>query len=262
MSSRNRRRRQQDPRRARARPSALRGAETKHRRSRLLGALAAALTLGGVGAGSAIALSGGAAGAKSPQTRLDVEPASRLGSLEPPPLQDMLGPEGVAVPRAAVLASTDRGAAGSPVDGVSCDTSEQVVYHIHAHLTVFVNGVQRQVPPGIGVPVPQAEPTPQGPFVVSGACFYWLHTHAADGIIHVESPAQRRYTLGQFFDLWGQVLSPTRVGDVIGRVVAFYNGGHVLSDPRAIPLTAHADIQLDVGAPLVGPVVVPSWGGL
>jgi hypothetical protein len=174
----------------------------------------------------------------------------------------MLGPEGIAIPRAAALASMGTGAAGSSVDGVSCNTSEQVVYHIHAHLTVFVNGEQRQVPSGIGVPDPQTEPTPQGPFVVSGACFYWLHTHAADGIIHVESPVQRTYTLGQFFDLWGQMLSPTRVGAATGRVVAFYNGGHVLSDPRAIPLTAHADIQLDVGAPLVGPVVVPSWGRL
>jgi hypothetical protein len=174
----------------------------------------------------------------------------------------MLGAEGIAVPSAAGFAAAGVAAAGAPVDGVSCDTSEQVVYHIHAHLTVFVDGAQRQVPPGIGVPDPHAESTPRGAFVASGACFYWLHTHAADGIIHVESPVHRTYTLGQFFDLWGQVLSPTRVGAATGRVVAFYNGGHVLSDPRTIPLTAHAEIQLDVGAPLVGPVVVPSWGRL
>lgn len=39
--------------------------------------------------------------------------------------------------------------------------------------------------------------TPQGPFIASGTCFYWLHTHAADGIIHVESPVHRVFTLGK-----------------------------------------------------------------
>jgi hypothetical protein len=30
--------------------------------------------------------------------------------------------------------------------------------------------------------------------------FTWLHTHAADDIIHTESPVNRTYTLGEFFD--------------------------------------------------------------
>ena len=29
----------------------------------------------------------------------------------------------------------------------------------------------------------------------------WLHTHAADGIVHIESPVDRTYTLGNFFDV-------------------------------------------------------------
>ncbi len=187
---------------------------------------------------------------------------SRLGPTQPPPPQDVLGPEDIAVPNVPVLAGTATAATGASVDGVSCDTSEQVIYHIHVHLTLFVDGVQRQVPPGVGVSDPQASNSPQGPFVVSGACFYWLHTHAADGIIHVESPVQRTYTLGEFFDIWGQALSTTQVGSDAGKVVALYNGRHVLSDPRGIPLTPHANVQLDVGTPIVGPVVVPSWGQL
>ena len=136
------------------------------------------------------------------------------------------------------------------------------MYHIHVHLTVFVDGLPRQIPFGIGIPHPQAQSTPEGAFVVSGSCFYWLHTHAADGIIHVESPTQRTYTLGQFFEIWGQTLSATQVGPATGTVVAFYNGRHFLADPRNIPLTPHADVQLDVGTPLVRPVTVPSWGQL
>jgi hypothetical protein len=50
---------------------------------------------------------------------------------------------------------------------------------------------------------------------------YWLHTHAADGIIHIESPIRRIYTLGDFFDVWGEQLGPNQVGTLRGPVVAF-----------------------------------------
>ena len=99
-------------------------------------------------------------------------------------------------------------ATGQHVDGISCQTTEQTVFHIHAHLTIFVNGPARQVPAGIGIPGARAQNTAQGPFINSGTCFYWLHTHAADGIIHIESPGHRVYTLGDFFDEWGQPLGP------------------------------------------------------
>jgi hypothetical protein len=104
-----------------------------------------------------------------------------------------------------------------------------------------------------GVPGAQAQQTPNGPFIAAGTCFYWLHTHAPDGIIHIESPVQRIYTLGEFFDEWGQPLGPAQVGPVTGRVVALYDGKVYQGNPRDIPLTAHAQIQLDVGTPLIGP---------
>ncbi|MDQ2760348.1 MAG: hypothetical protein M3Y17_07915 [Actinomycetota bacterium] len=37
-----------------------------------------------------------------------------------------------------------------------------------------------------------------------------------------------------------------------GKVTAFVNGKPWTRDPRSIPLTPHAVIQLDVGAPVVG----------
>ena len=45
------------------------------------------------------------------------------------------------------------------------------MFHIHAHLTIFVNGSPRQVPAGIGILGAQAQNTVQGPFVPSGTCF-------------------------------------------------------------------------------------------
>jgi hypothetical protein len=142
---------------------------------------------------------------------------------------------------------------GQPVDGVQCSTNEQVAFHIHAHLTIFVNGMAQEIPAAVGIADPRAEATPQGPFVAAGSCFSWLHTHAADGIIHVESPVTATYHLGQFFDIWGAPLGPDQVGPAAGAVTAFYNGRHWTGEPRDIPLNAHAQIQLDVGSPLIAP---------
>ena len=124
----------------------------------------------------------------------------------------MNGSEGVPVPGAASLAGTAATTTGQAIDGISCQTSEQTLFHIHAHLTIYVNGSARQIPAAIGIPGAFAQNTPQGPFIGSGNCFYWLHTHAPDGIIHIESPIQRTYTLGEFFDEWGQPLGPDQAG--------------------------------------------------
>ncbi len=127
---------------------------------------------------------------------------------------------------------------------------------------MFVDGAARQIPYGIGITNPQLQSSPQGLFVGGGTCFYWLHTHAADGIIHIESPVQRTYTLGDFFDIWGQPLSATQVGPERGRVTAIYDGRLYLGDPRNIPLQAHAQIQLEVGRPLIAPVTISFLNGL
>jgi hypothetical protein len=45
-------------------------------------------------------------------------------------------------------------------------------------------------------------------------------------------------------------------------VVALYNGRVYQGNPRNIPLTAHAQIQLEVGTPLVGPEQITFPSGL
>jgi hypothetical protein len=237
-----------------------RQAQERARRRRWLG-------LGG-GAAAAIALAvaiplattGGGQAGGSPQLQLAA--LSTLGPLRPAPAPGADGSEGVPVPAAPPLASTATAVTGQATDGISCDTSEQLVFHIHAHLTIFVNGQARQVPAGIGIPGAVATQTPAGPFIESGTCFYWLHTHAPDGIIHIESPVQRTYTLGEFFDEWGQPLSATQVGPAKGHVTALYNGQVWTGSPRDIPLTAHAQIQLEVGTPLTAPETITFPNGL
>ena len=149
---------------------------------------------------------------------------------------------------ATPLASVSTTLNGSAVDGIQCQSKEQLAYHIHAHLAIFVNGKSRSMPEGVGVAPPRREvSTDAGPYVEGGSCFYWLHTHTADGIIHVESPTESAYTLGQFFAGWGQPLNAMQVGPESGPVIAYVNGQRYTGDISAITLTAHELIQLDVG---------------
>jgi hypothetical protein len=144
------------------------------------------------------------------------------------------------------------GATGETIDGIQCAPIEQLAYHIHAHLSLFVNGQARAVPYGVGITPPlQLQYVGSVPFVTGGTCIYWLHTHAADGILHVESPTANTYTLQNFFDIWHQPLSPAQVGPAQGAVTVFVNGQPSSQDPRLLILDAHANIQLDVGQPVV-----------
>jgi hypothetical protein len=243
---------------AKDRIARIRAEQAQRRRRRIwLAVSGAAIVVIAAAVGITLAVTGGSSGAG-----LSLAPLSTLGSLEPAPAAGPAGPEGVPIPAGPPLASTATAATGQPVDGISCQTSEQTVFHIHAHLTIFVNGAARQVPAAIGIPGAQATNTPQGPFIEAGTCFYWLHTHAADGIIHIESPVQRTYTLGNFFDIWGQPLGPDHVGPASGHVVAIYNGQVYQGNPRDIPLNAHAQIQLQVGTPLVEPQHITFPNGL
>src|SRR5438045_2246489 len=74
------------------------------------------------------------------------------------------------------------------VDDIACQTNEQLAYHIHAHLSIYVNGAPVSQPANIGI-------------ASDKSCIYWLHTHRTDGVIHIESPNANKYSLGTFFKL-------------------------------------------------------------
>jgi hypothetical protein len=171
-----------------------------------------------------------------------------------------LGPERVPLEQGAALASASTTAPGTTVDGIQCAPVEQLAYHIHAHLQVFVDGQPRALPAAIGLLGPVPQQTAAGPFYGAVKCYYWLHVHAQDGIIHIESPTQRIYTLGNFFDEWRQPLSSSQVATASGPVTAFINGKRWTKDPRSLPLLPHAVIQVDVGTPAVAFATL-SWAG-
>ena len=220
------------------------------------------LVLVGLGVGLDLALGSSGSGGSQDSSGTQTVSIKTLKNIKPAPPLGSAGPEGPPLETGPNLAPAGSPSPGHSVDGIQCGSSEQLAFHVHTRLTIFVNGHSEKVPYGVGIANPQLQPGLGVPFVGRGACFSWLHTHAADGVIHIESPVHRTFTLGNFFDIWGQPLTSTQVGPAKGTVTAFYNGGVWTGNPRDIPLGSHTQIQLDVGKPLIAPENNTNWGGL
>jgi hypothetical protein len=125
---------------------------------------------------------------------------------------------------------------------------EGTVIHIHQHLDIFVDGHQVTVPAGVGID-PAAGYAP-------------LHTHDPSGIVHVESPTVRSYTLGEFFAVWGVRFTPACLGGYCtggGRKLRVYvNGRPYQGDPTGLVLAAHQELVVAFGTAAQLPSPVPS----
>jgi hypothetical protein len=182
-------------------------------------------------------------------------PPAAAGALTDKP--GTIGPEGIPLETGVPLAGLANEATGKTINGIKCETAEQVVYHIHSRLAVYVDGVMRPIPLGIGIVGLQVQQDGGFPFAGATQCYYWLHTHANDGVLHVESPTSTLYPLSDVFAIWGQPLSATQVGPAKGTVTAYVNGKVFTGNPGTITLTSHETIQLDVGK--VVPPVAIDW---
>jgi len=121
-------------------------------------------------------------------------------------------------------------------------TTEGTVLHHHAHLDLFVNGRRVTVPALVGI-------DEQAGFLTE------LHTHDPSGIIHVESPVQRSFTLGQFFCEWGVKLSATCLGPYRGELAWWVNGRRMHGNPALLGLQQHQEVVIAAGRP---PTTVPA----
>ncbi|SAL70262.1 hypothetical protein AWB74_04113 [Caballeronia arvi] len=135
--------------------------------------------------------------------------------------------------------STGIGSTGATVDGVVCAPGMAETFHVHSHVAIFKDGQWLAFPKNVGI---------------TSGCNYELHTHDNTGIIHIETPNVKPFTLGQVFDIWGVPLSSTNVAGITGNVVVYINdNGDVrryTGDPRAIPLTSLRDITFQIGSSL------------
>jgi len=139
--------------------------------------------------------------------------------------------------------------------GLPALKAEGEVVHTHQHVDLFVDGERVPVPADIGI-------AGDGTFISS------LHTHAPqpgeppDGIMHVESPTQTSYTLGQFFAVWGVRLDATCVGARCEgggkRLRAWVNGKPFTADPTRLVLEQHQQIVIAYGTAAQMPEKIPS----
>jgi hypothetical protein len=139
-----------------------------------------------------------------------------------------------------------------PVGKISCDSGEHMDFHVHAHLSLYINGKQTTLPATVGI-------------APDGSCIYWLHTHYTDGIIHIEAPKGSTFTLANFLDIWSSHFLtlgyPSQLNQKTGWM-AYVNGKQFIGDFHTIPLNAHNLITLAYNSPLTKPDTNFSWGNL
>jgi hypothetical protein len=124
------------------------------------------------------------------------------------------------------------------IDGIECLGAEQLAFHIHAKLNITINNESYPVPAGIGI--------------IPNNCIYWLHTHDDSGIIHIESPVEKEFTLGQFLRIWNKFNSSDIIvqnitnNNINGTVVVYTNGTQMNNntDYRDLELKDQGEISL------------------
>jgi hypothetical protein len=139
--------------------------------------------------------------------------------------------------------------------GLPALNAEGQVVHIHQHLDLFVDGKPVLVASNLGIAADQSFISP-------------LHTHAPppgnppDGIMHVESPTQTNFSLGQFFAVWGVRLDANCLGDKCAgagtQLRAWVNGVPLTGDPTRLVLKEHQEIVIAYGTSAQMPRKVPS----
>lgn len=140
-------------------------------------------------------------------------------------------------------------AAYPPVDGIYCDALEGTAYHIHAHLTIYIDGKPVPVPQGIGIAPDQS-------------CLYWLHTHSTDGVIHTEAPKKVSPTLGNFLDIWGQSFNSSGFRNELASSAGwtvYVDGKKVSENFNQLVLQPHQVITIAYNSPNITPDTSYNW---
>ncbi len=138
------------------------------------------------------------------------------------------------------------------VDNIACQSMEQLAYHIHAHISIYINGSPYSIPANLGIAPDQS-------------CYYWIHTHDTSGIIHIESPTNQYYVLGTFFKEWNDGFSslgfPAQLNTNDGWKV-YVDGKLYTGDFHQIQLLPHRLITMAFNSPGITPDTTYNWGTL
>jgi hypothetical protein len=174
------------------------------------------------------------------------------------------------------LGDDTNGGSGQTIDNIPCGAMVDNSFHVHAWLGILDNGVPLQIPPAVGVDGPG--PVIDG-FLNAGTCFYNIHTHDADGYIHMETLSSEPlsgslYDLGNVLDIWGEQITPTSLGKYEGQVRVFVSQApfHTQETPAggwteitsmtglewdAIQLYSHTAVMIEIGPTFVNAANLP-----
>jgi hypothetical protein len=146
-----------------------------------------------------------------------------------------------------------------PANAIPCDLLEHTQVHYHAELQILNAGAPVTIPTDVGR---------------TDACYYWLHLHTGEpGIIHVEAPDDRTFTLGQFFQVWSlwsgqkELIDSRHVSTISlsssQRLAVYVDTGDgaqaYTGDPGDIVLKEHEVITLEITPPTVDPPPAYDW---
>jgi hypothetical protein len=128
-------------------------------------------------------------------------------------------------------------------------TAEQLDYHIHVHLDVYIKGVHIVVPSLVGIDIVDEFLTV-------------LHTHDPTGVVHIESASSAPYSLGKFFGVWGVRLDAGCIGRYCtgqkAKLRTYLGGKAFTGNPASIVLREHEEIVLAYGTKAQLPRPVPA----
>ena len=158
------------------------------------------------------------------------------------------------------------------VAGIPCDHLEHSQVHYHAGLQIIYNGQVTDLPANTGIQTDSSG---------NITCYYWLHVHQANpNVVHIESPANQTFTVGQFFSVWNSFsqangqgsrkLDATHVATFTvgpGQKIVTYidlsdgKGPQVYTgDPSSIVLKNHEVITIEITPPEVTSPPGITWG--
>lgn len=151
--------------------------------------------------------------------------------------------------------TTVSGGTGQSIQGLSCAKPvKSSAAFGYTHLNLVVDGQQIAIPEDIGL---VAQGT--GGIVDSATrdigCYYPVITTDTSGKIRTKPGNATPYTLGQFFALWGQPLTPANVAGYAGKPIkVFIRDGTVLTEYTgaldALTLTENREITIQIGSAL------------
>ena len=169
---------------------------------------------------------------------------------------------------------TKDGGHGSRVDGIPCDKTEYLDdYHVHIYLGIVYEGKQISVPDAIGLIHPGRK---VNGYISTAGCFYFIHTHDASGMVHIEDPRDYPptavlYPFRDVLAVWGEKVAIDGFGPFKGLVRVFVGNVPKIGDLtvtsyseirepdlNSLMIHSHEAIWLVIGRPYVKASQLPS----